>query len=391
MTTTPSSAPFPGRLVNFEAAKAEHGERAEHMVRMLAVGDPLADAVIAELDSLGKDGRRLLNQGLADGLDSLGDPPPAIAALLRRLETLPDWADPDALAAGDRIAHLVPPLWNTLAFSAGSLSHTYSSPSIARLLVQTGRLDTMASRRLAETGLWKISAILPGGLHRGAAGYLQTAQVRLLHARVRATALKHGWETERWGLPINQVDVARTWLDFTVVPYSFLAAVGFVLTDEEQRSLYEYWWHVAHLLGLDEGFFLGMRSHAEASALADLLDSTIEAPDHNSRVLNKALYDATADFLADAPRSTFTKESARDLLHAVARHFHGDAIADALGVPHSGAAAALPALAAGHAQARRYQSLVPGAAELERAANIQAYTAIAASVQGATAYQSNIV
>ncbi|MCC9306819.1 DUF2236 domain-containing protein [Kitasatospora sp. RB6PN24] len=391
MTTTHTTAPLPERLVNFEAAKAAHGERAEHMARMLTVGDPLADAVTAELDALGKDGRRLLNQGLADGLSTLGDPPPAIGALLQQLETLPDWVDREALAAGDRVAHLVPPLWNTLAFSAGSLSHTYSSPSIARLLVQTGQLDTMAARRLAETSLWKISAILPGGLLRGATGYLQTVQVRLLHARIRATALKHGWDTGRWGLPINQVDVARTWLDFTVVPYSFLAAVGFVLTEEEQRSLYEYWWYVARLLGLDEGFFLGTRSHAEASALADLLDSTSDAPDANSRVLNRALYDATAEFLAQAPRSTFTKESAQDLMNALARHFHGDAIADALGIPRSGAATALPALAAGHAQARRYQSLVPGAAELERASNIQAYTAIAANVQGATAYQSNVM
>jgi len=51
---------------------------------------------------------------------------------------------------------------------------------------------------------------MPGGLLRGAPGYHATVQVRLLHARIRSSALKHGWDTTEWGVPISQVDVART-------------------------------------------------------------------------------------------------------------------------------------------------------------------------------------
>jgi hypothetical protein len=76
----------------------------------------------------------------------------------------------------------------------------------------------MAPRRLAETGMWAAQATMPGGLLRGAPGYQATVQVRLLHARMRSSALKNGWDAAEWGVPISQVDVARTWLDFTLTP-----------------------------------------------------------------------------------------------------------------------------------------------------------------------------
>ncbi|MGW8555140.1 oxygenase MpaB family protein [Streptomyces tubercidicus] len=389
-TAAEGRSPFPERLVNYEAAQAEHGERAEEMARMLTVGDPLADAVIAELDTLGKEGRQVLNRGLADGLDSLDSPPPAIAAFLRRVEAMPDWVAQEALTTGDRVSQLVPLRWSTLAFSGGSLSHTYSSPSIAQLLVQTGQLDKMAARRLIETNLWKIHTILPGGLLRGAPGYVQTAQVRLLHARVRATALKHGWETHLWGVPINQVDIARTWLDFTLVPYAFLASSGFVLTEDEQRSLYRYWWYVAYLLGLDESLFLDIHDHADAAVLADLLDSTIGAPDNNTRALTKALFNAQAETVANAPGAGLTKEAARDLLNALARQYHGDATADALGVPAAATTPVLPFISAANTQIRRSQTSFPEVAAHERAENIRALRAVAESVAGHTAYQKNV-
>src|SRR5882757_5433685 len=74
---THQGSEIPGRVINLDQARVRHGDKADHMVRMLAVGDPLADAVIFEMDALGKEGRRILNAGLADGVDSLTERPPA--------------------------------------------------------------------------------------------------------------------------------------------------------------------------------------------------------------------------------------------------------------------------------------------------------------------------
>src|SRR3979490_3359070 len=74
---THQGSEIPGRVINLDQAVARHGDKADYMVRMLSVGDPLADAVIVEMDALGKEGRRILNAGLADGLQSLTERPPS--------------------------------------------------------------------------------------------------------------------------------------------------------------------------------------------------------------------------------------------------------------------------------------------------------------------------
>src|ERR1700738_1586324 len=115
MAHTHQGSRIPGRVIHLDQARARHGDKADHMVRMLAVGDPLADAVIVEMDALGKEGRLILNAGLADGLESLTERPPAITALLQHLETLPAWGDTDMLGRGEVAAMSVAPLWHDLA------------------------------------------------------------------------------------------------------------------------------------------------------------------------------------------------------------------------------------------------------------------------------------
>jgi len=80
------------------------------------------------MDALGKEGRRLLNSGLADGLESLTERPPAITALLQQLETMPAWVDPDMLRRGEVTALSVSPFWYVLSAIPSALVHTYARP-----------------------------------------------------------------------------------------------------------------------------------------------------------------------------------------------------------------------------------------------------------------------
>ncbi|TQM13614.1 oxygenase MpaB family protein [Pseudonocardia kunmingensis] len=389
MTVSYEASPVPERVVAPAAARIRHGDRVDLLLRMLQVGDPLADAVVVEFDEFGRPARAALQRGLTDGRTSVPDAPPAVDALLAHVEAVPGWVSEEVLDEGDRVSLAVPPHWSRLANAGGSLTHTYSSPAIARLLVGTGRLTSTAPRRLAETGLWNAAAVLPGGLRHGAPGYVQTVQVRLLHARVRATATAHGWDADRWGVPINQADVARTWLDFTVVPFTLLEGIGYRLTGQEQSRLYRYWWYVGHLLGLDEQFFLGVGDHEQAAELLDLLDSTSAAPDENSRALVGALFDAAISNLAAVPRSPMGESGWRDLLHALARRYHGDETADALGIPESPATSLLPLFAVGEAKARLHQLQVPGALQQAEEAGIAARRGLVAALTDSTAYQDH--
>src|SRR6266481_1771001 len=382
----------PGRVINLDQARVQHGGKAGHMVRMLAVGDPLADAVIVEMDALGKEGRGILNASLADGLESLTERPPAITALLQQLETMPAWVESDMLGRGEVATLSVSPFWYALCAIPSALVHTYASPAIARLLTQTGRLTTMAPRRLAETGMWAGQATVPGGLLRGAPGYQATVQVRLLHARMRSNALKHGWDTAEWGVPISQVDVARTWLDFTLTPFRALAALGIELTQAEQNSLYHYWHYIAYLLGLeDNSFYRDVTDHESAQELRHLLDLTIGPPDENSRALTAAMVGALANLLASAPQPLMPHAGFVDLIHGMLRRTVGDDRADQLGIPVSSAAPFLVMIALANSEARRWQTFTPQSAAQALQENTAARMAEnrSASIPGGPTYQQH--
>ncbi|BBC31942.1 hypothetical protein SGFS_032360 [Streptomyces graminofaciens] len=337
----------PGRVINL----------------MLTAGDPLADAVVAELDALGGPARRALDAGLRHGLASLDEQPPeAIALLLEQSETAPAWADPLMPHRGDVVSLSVPPMWFGLCSLTSALAHSYASPAVARLLARTGEPTAMASRRLVESAVWVRQTMRPGGLLRGAPGYVAAVQRRLLHARIRITALEGGWDTSEWGLPIGQTDLARMWLGLTYVPFRALAAVGIELDAEEQFQLYRYWSYVGHLLGLDENYCKDVVDHADAARLRDFLDSTTAAPDENSRALTAAMVEAQARAMAGAPGAVLSEEQLRDLVHSVLRRSIGEEQAERLGVPVPAAHHLLPLISKLNRQSRYWQTFSPASA-----------------------------
>ncbi|MBV2362904.1 oxygenase MpaB family protein [Streptomonospora nanhaiensis] len=360
MTDDPSIA-APPRVRDPEALARRHGAAGLRLVGAgLQTGDPLADAAAAELADRGWAGpaRAALAAGLRDGLAALTDPPPAVAALLADSEAAVAAADPALLDRGDLASMTVDPFWSRMGFALGSLVHTYSSPAIARVLTGTGRLTGDAARRLAETGLWRANAIVPGGLRRGAPGYTDSVHVRLMHARVRASARRRGWDSARWGVPVNQVDLARTWLDFTVVPFRALERVGIVLTPDEERGLYRYWHTVAALMGLDPRFYAEAADHASAGALLDLVESANDAPDDSARALVHALIEALAGGRLGSVLG-LEAPAARRMLHALTRLLQGDTAADALGLAAEDIGPFAPLLAVSNARVRELERATP--------------------------------
>ncbi|MFG2023456.1 oxygenase MpaB family protein [Streptomyces sp. NPDC048825] len=357
----------PERVVDLDAARRQHGAKADHVVALLTAGDPLADAVIAELDLYGPQARRALDAGLKHGLTSLGQQPPAaIAALLEQLEATPDRVDPLMLHRGDVVSLSVPPMWFGLCSITGALAHIYASPATARLLAGTGRPADMAARRLAETGVWARQTIRPGGLLPGRPGYVATVEVRLAHARMRATTLTD-WDMGARGLPIGQLDMARTWLGFTLIASQALTAVGIDIAPEEERRLYQYWSYVAHLLGLDESLHKDVVDHAGARRLQDLLDATTDTPDENSTALTAAMVEAQARAMAGAPGAVLSEEQLGHLIDNVLRRAFGEEWGDRLGIPGIPAATDLmPLISQLNRQAHYWQTYSPASAHEAR-------------------------
>ncbi|WEH13135.1 oxygenase MpaB family protein [Streptomyces sp. VNUA24] len=342
--------------------------KAEHMESPLTAGDPLADAVIAELDACGPRTRHALDTGLRKGLAGLDEQPSeAVAALLKQVETPPSWADPLMLHRGDVVSLSVPPMWFGLCAITSALVHTYASPAAARLLLlRPDRPAQAVPRRLVEAGVWARQAIRPGGLLRGQPGHVATVEARLRHARLRATAL-----TDRHmgmpGMPVGRLDMARTWLGFTLVAHQALAAVGIDVSGEEERRLYRYWAYVAHLLGVDESLYQGVADHAGARRLQDTLDAVAPSPDDTSRTATAAVIGAQAHATAQASGTVLSEERLRDLIHWVLRRSLGSPAADRLGISDGPAVTDLmPLISTLNRRARHWQTFSPASAQAAR-------------------------
>jgi hypothetical protein len=276
----------------------------------------------------GPDRRRELREGMANGVASLKEPNPAIAALLSDAETVPDWVDPDLIEHGPRAFFTTPSAVHLVSLTAGALIRIYMSPTISLVLAATGRLVDQADRRVRETGMWVGHVVLPGGLRAGSQGYRSTLQVRMLHAHMRRMVRLKGFDVKSYGLPINQVDLARTWMDFTLTSMKAETIMGYDLTIAEEREIYVFWNYLAHLLGIDPRLVNGISNNEEAERVDQLIEATTGQALPESVLLAKHTVKTVGEELHKA--LGLPTGSGEDLMEALARRFHGDRIADAL-------------------------------------------------------------
>jgi hypothetical protein len=323
------TAPWPTERGRYSGVVLQFGQaRAEILRRALVTGDPLADAVA---EAIHVDGRRVhtqLQDGLAHGRASLPDPHPAVAALLTHTETLPDYATDELLDEYPLPFFTMPAAAHIVSLSAGALIRVYESPSIAQVLTTTGRLIEGADRRIQETGKWVNTVMLPGGLRPGGQGYVATIQVRMLHAHMRRVARSRGFDEVAYGAPINQVDYARTWIDFTLTSLEAEEKMGLGLTSAETARIYRYWWLVAHLLGIEPELVEGIQSNEQAARADELFQAVTGPIIGEGAALAEHTLRSISGTLQEALNVPPTLGAAG--LHSLARRFHPRSVADEL-------------------------------------------------------------
>lgn len=180
---------------------------------------------------------------------------------------LPDWADKKQMALAQSIfAKSGPAISSILLFK--SLPACYACSNGARILHMTGRLmatkDSVASlsRRLMETSQFVLNVMKSGAFDPNGEAITSILKVRLMHASIRFY-IKRAVENAKGapndtlpdfkveGLPINQEDMAGTFLSFSILITRGLKQLGIALTYEEEKAFLHNWRVVAHMIGLD--------------------------------------------------------------------------------------------------------------------------------------------
>jgi len=196
---------------------------------------------------------RQFHTALTHGIDAVTDAAPELRRFFAVVDEVPSWVDPDLLERGARAFRR---LGRTRidVLLALSLIGGYRFGGPADLLVATGGLtgDT-AMRRLGETETWGRGVTAPGGMRRDGEGFRLTVHVRVMHALVNRGFETNGrWDSGRWGLPINQTDLATTLGLFNSTALLGSRALGRLVTREESRAVMHLWKYVGWLMGVDE-------------------------------------------------------------------------------------------------------------------------------------------
>lgn len=323
---------WPTQRGNREEFVARFGEeRARRFEQAYWAMDPIADALFtsgAKVKDIMPQLRETLARGEADE-NTL----PEVAALIDDMNKALEGVDWERLERGQRAALSIPVLAQNLSLGPGALIHTYATPSIADILVNTGELTEGAVHRLAYTTNWIYSVYLKDGLKPGNVSYIHTGMVRAMHAHVRRVQTKLGLDYSEWGAPISEFDMFRTWFDFTYIAFTYCRNLGYRMSLEEEQDLFYLWKIVGLMLGIP-GDILEPETDIDASQeTIDAIHFVDGEPNEASRALVEALfYGFRTNVKALLP---FSDESIDDWMYAATRIMHGDEVADIYNVPHA--------------------------------------------------------
>lgn len=266
-------APYPSRFMAGEARNRRIGQPLQNSTgivapdpqlldrigRALTERDETAAALVTAFRRPSDDPTRVtmrqFNTVLDSGVDAVPDCPEALRSFFATVEDTPDWVDFDLINAGAKAyrsyGRNVRDVMADLCLIGG---YRFGGPP--DLLVMTGLLSgSGALKRMGETVHWSTAVTEHDGMRRDADGFKLTVHVRLMHALVDHAYETNGrWDTDQWGLPVNQADQGFTLGLFSAVLLRGLRRLGVRVTDTESLAMMHLWKYVGWLMGVSDDF-----------------------------------------------------------------------------------------------------------------------------------------
>ncbi len=327
------------------------------------IGDPIADQLAADGIRFAKP---LQQAGINSNFDSSFDTEltanPSFMALAEQFSNHPNWYDPKLAEIG-AIAYRRYPLMLIWLLRNVALMAGYSIPALSLPLIQTGALMHDALPRLMRTYAYILAVSehpqletnskqvpISEVLAIGSEGWRQSIKVRQIHTLVRqnlfkgkltsadgviADADQHhnadgSWNTDYWGVPINQSDMIATHLQFSLLIMRGLRILGARISPEEAEGILHLWNLASSWMGVDL-----QRLPKDEAACWEWLYTYLSI-----QQLDFKMGQPLAKALHDLPRQLMGEDNRRgrfvEMVNAsVTRTLVGDDIGDGLDLPKS--------------------------------------------------------
>ena len=333
------------------------------------IGDSLADALAAHGIRFAKPLQQLIisDSSNSSKFDANLTNNPAFNALTEQFSSHPDWFDPKLAQIG-AVAYRRYPLMLIWLLRNVALMAGYSIPALSLPLIQTGALMHDALPRLMRTYAYILAVSEHPSLHKsntnahnqrqsieqvlaiGSEGWRQSIKVRQIHTLVRQNLLKGkgnaakgvipnadqhhnpdgSWNTDYWGLPINQTDMIATHLQFSLLIMRGLRLLGARISTEEAAGILHLWNLASYWMGVDLD-----RLPKDETACWEWLYTYLSI-----QQLDFKMGQPLAKALHDLPRQLMGEDNRRgrfvEMVNAsVTRTLVGDDIGDGLDLPKS--------------------------------------------------------
>lgn len=298
----PSRLTPPGTLREYDFLRpAALNQRQQDLVALLVdhfwQGDRLMDPVVLKFRELGaKEGRRMLDQALDHGIDSLEDPPQELVNLFASLDAVPQWHDPAAWEQGRRlwIDCSGSAKWGTYLTDAAG---TYVFDEVSSATGATGRFTMNSAVRFLETTLWYHDATRPEFLDRFGEPFKDTVRVRLMHSQARL-ALRRSWGDQQFGHHGNPISTSLTLggaINFGLMPMAIDHNHGRRKQAADLDATMLYWAYIAYVFGVAPEII--PTNAVDAAVLGDYIWTTAGGPTEWTDVMTTY----AADKLAAVP------------------------------------------------------------------------------------------
>ena len=341
----------------------------QEMVSGYDIGDPMADALAADGIRFAKPLQQLIISDSSSGsnLDANLVNNPAFNALTEQFSSHPTWFDPKLAQIG-AVTYRRYPLMLIWLLRNVALMAGYSIPALSLPLIQTGALMHDALPRLMRTYAYILAVSEHPPLHKpnisthnnrqpieqvlaiGSEGWRQSIKVRQIHTIVRQNLLKGkgnaakgvipnadqhhnpdgSWNTDYWGIPINQTDMIATHLQFSLLIMRGLRLLGARISTEEAEGILHLWNLASYWMGVDL-----QRLPKDEAACWEWLYTYLSI-----QQLDFKMGQPLAKALHDLPRQLMGEDNRRgrfvEMVNAsVTRTLVGDDIGDGLDLPKS--------------------------------------------------------
>ncbi len=312
----------------YAKALEDNPEVARKYIAHTSIGDPLADTLIRDVESLdSRQYQKYIRLGMRGATDTaeFKTAPQSIKKFFEFNEHPPEWLDLQALKPGVKMFHKNTRL--ILAGMVGGVLVEGFSTNIAKSFFLTGRIMDKGIRRLQQNNRQMLEVFMPHGLLKYNDGWVLSIRIRLIHAKIRFLIEQSDeWDQSELGLPISSANLGFAVASFSARLLYFLDKLGGNITQEERASFMQGWRYSGYLMGVPESILYTNEKEAlELNRIARICEPP---PSMESIAMASSLINS-APLLAGISEPKNRRELS-GYISKISRALIGDKLADAL-------------------------------------------------------------